>query len=52
MMIAVPKPSLGISGNASFGFKWADNNTAGDVFSFYKNSEAAPLGRLTYVYGQ
>ncbi len=51
MMVAVPKASLGISGNASFGFKWADNNSVGDVFSFYKNGEAAPLGRLMYLYG-
>ena len=51
MMIAVPKSALGISGNANFSFKWADNNSWGDVFSFYKNGDAAPIGRVMYVYG-
>ena len=51
LMVAVPKAALGISGNASIGFKWSDNNTVGDVFSFYKNGDAAPIGRAFYVYG-
>ena len=51
LMVAVPKSVLGISGNASIGFKWADNNTFGDVFSFYKNGDSAPIGRVFYKYG-
>ncbi len=52
MMLSVPKAALGISGNASFAFKWADNNTVGDVFSFYKNGDAAPIGRAMFYYGE
>ena len=52
MMIAVPKTALGISCSAQIGFKWADNTTAGDVFSFYKNGDAAPIGRAFYTYGK
>ncbi|MBR0158470.1 MAG: hypothetical protein IJM24_05245 [Clostridia bacterium] len=51
MMLSVPKTVLGISGSADFAFKWADNNTLGDVFSFYKNGDAAPIGRAMYRYG-
>ncbi|MBR5059551.1 MAG: hypothetical protein IKX06_02140 [Clostridia bacterium] len=51
MMIAVPKTALGISGGSKIGFKWADNTTVGDVFSFYKNGDAAPIGRAFYTYG-
>ena len=51
LMISVPKSVLGISGNVKIGFKWADNNTVGDVFSFYKNGDSAPIGRNFYTYG-
>ena len=51
LMISVPKVVLGISGNASIGFRWADNNTVGDIFSFYKNGDSAPIGRVFYKYG-
>ena len=51
MMVAVPKAALGISGSASISFKWADNTAVGDVFSFYKNGDAAPIGRAFYRYG-
>lgn len=31
-------------------FKWADNYTDGDVYSFYTKGDAAPYGRLCYNY--
>ncbi len=31
-------------------FKWADNYTQGDVYSFYTKGDAAPYGRLCYCY--
>ncbi len=51
LMLSVPKTVLGLGENADFAFKWADNNTVGDVFSFYKNGDAAPIGRAMYPYG-
>ncbi len=51
MMVEIPKSVLGISGDASFSFKWSDNCTAGDIFGFYKTGDAAPIGRAGYYYG-
>ena len=51
LMISVPKSALGITGSAKLGFRWADNNTFGDIFSFYKNGDSAPMGRTFYTYG-
>jgi len=34
----------------SFQFKWADNYTPGDVYSFYTRGDAAPIGRLNYCW--
>ncbi len=33
-----------------FSFKWADNYTENDVYSFYTKGDAAPYGRLCYSY--
>lgn len=38
-------------------FKWADNYQYGedgklDIFSFYKNGDAAPLGRMAYLFSE
>ncbi|MCR5694746.1 MAG: hypothetical protein K6G89_07245 [Clostridia bacterium] len=51
LMISIPKSMIGISGKARLGFRWSDNNTWGDVFSFYKNGDSAPIGRNFYTYG-
>lgn len=50
MMLRVKKSTLGIFINANIIFKWADN--CGDnVESFYKQGDAAPIGRAGFCYG-
>ena len=51
-MLRVDKSLLGIAqgADASFTFKWADNYTDGDLYSFYTRSESAPYGRLNWIY--
>ena len=53
LALSVEKSLLGFAPgkDASFTFKWADNYTDGDVYSFYTRGEAAPYGRLNWVYG-
>jgi len=51
--LSIPKKVLGIAeGQATtFQFKWADNYQGeGNIDSFYLDGDAAPLGRLNYVY--
>ena len=52
LMLRVGKALLGFApgANASFRFKWADNYTDGDIYSFYTRGDAAPYGRLNWVY--
>ena len=50
LMLSVPKSLLGISGDAEFSFKWADNYIDGDIYSFYTRGDAAPYGRLNYSF--
>lgn len=51
MMAAIPKAALGITGSDfTIQFKWSDNCTSGDVYSFYTDGDAAPIGRMNYVY--
>ncbi len=59
MMLKVPYSVLGIDkyndSLINLRFKWADNfqkNDSGeyDIFSFYKDGDAAPIGRFDYVY--
>ena len=60
MMLSVSREILGIKDAEqplNVQFKWADNyqrNEDGslDVYSFYKNGDAAPIGRLTYVFSE
>ena len=47
MMLAIPKDVLDVG---SFQFKWADNYLDDDIYSFYTHGDAAPLGRLTYIF--
>jgi hypothetical protein len=51
LMLSIPKSLLGISGAASFFFKWADNCATGDASAFYTTGDAAPIGRAGYYYG-
>ena len=51
--VAIPKKTLGFAENreAAFQFKWADNYQGeGHIDSFYLDGDAAPLGRLNYVF--
>ena len=52
MHVAIPLSVLGFSSDSiSLEFKWADNYQGeGDIWSFYIDGDAAPYGRLNYVY--
>ncbi len=51
MMVAVPRSSVGATGNLfHVEFKWADNYTDNDIWSFYTDGDTAPYGRLNYVF--
>lgn len=53
MMIAVPLEMLGITNcnGIKFSFKWADSETSINTMEqFYTEGDAAPIGRLNYVY--
>lgn len=57
MMISVSRDLLGIPGIADgdldpvcVNFKFADGGDASDVFSFYTKGDAAPYGRMNFVY--
>ena len=52
LMLRVEKSLLGFSAvaDASLSFKWADNYTDGDIMSFYPRGDAAPYGRMNFVY--
>ena len=60
LMLSVSRETLGIADAETplnVQFKWADNyqrNEDGslDVYSFYKNGDAAPIGRETYVFSE
>ena len=52
LQLAVPKKVLGITKDAAFQFKWADHfQDGGNINTFYVDGDAAPIGRLNYVYG-
>ncbi|MBQ2828194.1 MAG: hypothetical protein IJF20_03015 [Clostridia bacterium] len=48
LMLSVEKDVIGYDGNLTF--KWADNYTDNDVYSFYTKGDSAPYGRLCYNY--
>ena len=52
LQFAVPLSTLGLSSaEVSIQFKFADNYQGeDDIYSFYLNGDAAPYGRLNYVY--
>lgn len=54
IMLSVSRQSLGIASDEllNIQFKWADNYEAGNIFSFYTDGDAAPYGRLNYVFSE
>lgn len=48
LMLSVEKADLDF--DDGFSFKWADNYTENDVYSFYTTGDSAPYGRLCYRY--
>ncbi len=51
MQITIPKSLLGISSDEiSLEFKWSDNMQENDVMDFYMNGDAAPRGRMNYLF--
>lgn len=49
--LAIPKKLLDIADECfSIEFKWSDNMQEADVMDFYQNGDAAPRGRMNYVY--
>lgn len=48
LMLKVPKSAL--SGADGVTFKWTDNCTENDLYSFYTMGDSAPYGRLCYRY--
>jgi len=52
LQLTVPRKLLGLDQKPSqFEFKWADNYQGeGDITSFYRDGDAAPIGRLNYVF--
>ena len=52
LMLKVDKSFLGFApgADASLQFTWADNYTDGNLYSFYTRGDAAPYGRLNWIY--
>ncbi len=51
LMLAIPRDKIGMKGELfDLQFKWADNYDKNDIWSFYTKGDAAPYGRLNYVY--
>lgn len=52
MMAAIPRAQIGIPAGTktTIEFKWSDNCKFGDEYSFYTDGDAAPIGRINYVY--
>lgn len=51
LMVAIPRTAIGMTESLfDIEFKWADNYTKGDIWSFYEHGDAAPYGRLNYLF--
>ena len=50
MMITVPRSFPHLTNTLNFEFKWTDNMQTEDPMDWYVNGDAAPGGRLNYVY--
>lgn len=50
MQLSIPLSTLGLEDSFKIEFKWADNYSEDDIYSFYTKGDAAPYGRLNYTY--
>ncbi|HAB00010.1 MAG TPA: hypothetical protein DCE08_00500, partial [Ruminococcaceae bacterium] len=51
LMLSVRRETLGLpEGKVSLEFKWSDNLQAPDVMDFYQNGDAAPRGRMNWLF--
>lgn len=50
LQLAIPLTTLNCDEAFSLEFKWADNYKEDDVYSFYTSGDAAPYGRVNYVF--
>ena len=52
LVLSVDRKTLGIENDtdAKLEFKWADNIASDDIMDFYVNGDAAPRGRLNYLF--
>jgi hypothetical protein len=51
LYIKLPKSLIGIGQGAfRLEFKWSDNMQENDVIDFYENGDAAPRGRMNYIF--
>lgn len=57
LMLCIPREWIGVPESVNQGllnlqFKWADNYVEDDIWSFYEKGDAAPIGRLTYIFSE
>lgn len=53
MMLRIPRDLIGVKEELlNLQFKWADHYVADDIWSFYEKGDAAPIGRLTYIFSE
>lgn len=51
MHLSIPRQLLKIGeGNFRLEFKWSDNMQNADIMDFYENGDAAPRGRMNYIF--
>lgn len=51
LMLSVPRSVLGLpDGCFRLDFKWSDNISSGDIMDFYIDGDAAPRGRMRYIF--
>ena len=51
LMLSVRRETLGLpEGKVSLEFKWSDNLQVPDVMDFYQNGDAAPRGRMNWLF--
>ena len=50
MQLAIPLETIGCDQVCDLEFKWADNYSEEDIYSFYTKGDTAPYGRLNYVF--
>ena len=51
MMMTIPRLMIGIpDGSFRLDFKWSDQLPSGDIMDFYIDGDAAPRGKMRYIY--